>query len=46
MQVFEQLALNPTCEMRWLQNLAMIYVVRQKWDRLKVLAEKIEQRSK
>jgi YesN/AraC family two-component response regulator len=46
MQVFEQLALNPHCEMRWLQNLAMIYVVRQKWDRLKVLAEKIEKRSK
>jgi YesN/AraC family two-component response regulator len=46
MQVFEQLALNPHCEMRWLQNLAMIYVVRQKWDRLKVLAETIEKRSK
>jgi len=46
MQVFEQLAENPGCESRWLQNLAMIYVVRQKWGRLKVLAEKIEQRSK
>lgn len=46
MQVFEQLAENPNCEPRWLQTLAMIYVVRQKWDRLKVLAEKIEQRSK
>ena len=46
MQVFEQLAMNPHCEMRWLQNLAMIYVVRQKWSRLKVLAEKIEQRTK
>jgi YesN/AraC family two-component response regulator len=46
MQVFEQLALNPHCEMRWLQNLAMIYVVRQQWSRLKILAEKIEQRSK
>jgi YesN/AraC family two-component response regulator len=46
MQVFEQLAINPHCEMRWLQNLAMIYVVRQKWDRLKVLAETIEKRSK
>jgi YesN/AraC family two-component response regulator len=45
-EVFEQLAENPKCEMRWLQNLAMIYVVRQKWDRLKVLAEKIEQRGK
>ena len=46
MQVFEQLAENPHCEARWLQNLAMIYVVRQKWSKLKVLAEKIEQRNK
>jgi YesN/AraC family two-component response regulator len=46
MQVFEQLAINPHCEMRWLQNLAMIYVVRQQWGRLKILAEKIEQRNK
>ena len=46
MQVFEQLTMNPHCEMRWLQNLAMIYVIRQQWSRLKVLAEKIEQRSK
>jgi YesN/AraC family two-component response regulator len=45
-EVFEQLAENPKCEARWLQNLAMIYVVRQKWDRLKILAEKIEKRSK
>ncbi len=46
MEVFEQLAMNPKCDMHWLQTLAMIYVVRQKWDRLKVLAAKIEQRSK
>lgn len=45
-EVFEQLAENPKCEARWLQNLAMIYVVRQKWGRLKVLAERVEQRSK
>ncbi len=44
MEVFEQLALNPQCEPRWLQTLAMIYVVRQKWDRLKVLAGKLEKR--
>lgn len=44
MQVFEYLAENPQCEMRWLQNLAMIYVVRQQWGKLKVLAGKIEQR--
>jgi YesN/AraC family two-component response regulator len=46
MEVFEQLAKNPKCEMRWLQNLAMIYIVRQKWGRLKALAENIEQRNK
>ena len=46
MEVFEQLAENPQCEGRWLQTLAMIYIVRQKWGRLKILAEKVEQRTK
>jgi YesN/AraC family two-component response regulator len=46
MEVFEQLAQNPQCELRWLQTLAMIYIVRQRWDRLKLLAEKVEQRTK
>jgi len=45
-QVFEQLALNPQCDMRWIQNLAMIYIVRKKWGRLKILAEKAEKRIK
>jgi YesN/AraC family two-component response regulator len=45
-EVFERLAENPQCEARWLQNLAMIYVVRQMWGRLKILAEKVEERSK
>jgi YesN/AraC family two-component response regulator len=45
-EVFEALAQNPQCEMRWLQNLAMIYIVRQKWGKLKDLAEKLEQRTK
>jgi two-component system response regulator YesN len=44
--VFEQLAENPKCEIRWLQNLAMIYIVRQEWGKLKALAEKVEQRVK
>jgi YesN/AraC family two-component response regulator len=44
--VFEQLAENPRCEMRWLQNLAMIYIVRQDWSKLKILAAKVEQRIK
>jgi YesN/AraC family two-component response regulator len=46
MEVFEQLAQNPECDMRWLQTLAMIYVVRQEWGRMKILAAKLEQRTK
>ncbi|MEP7136952.1 MAG: response regulator [Chloroflexota bacterium] len=46
MEVFEQLAHNPECDMRWLQTLAMIYVVRNEWGRLKILAAKLEQRTK
>jgi YesN/AraC family two-component response regulator len=46
MQVFEQLVENPQCEARWLQTLAMIYIVRQQWGRLRILAEKVEQRTK
>lgn len=45
-EVFEQLAKNPQCEPRWLQNLAMIYVVRQMWGRLRMLSEMVEQRTK
>lgn len=45
-EIFEHLAENPTCEMRWIQNLAMIYIVRQRWGKLKILAEKVEQRKK
>jgi len=45
-EVFEQLAENPQCEARWLQNLAMIYIVRQDWSKLKILATKVEQRIK
>jgi YesN/AraC family two-component response regulator len=45
-EVFEQLAEYPNCEMRWLQNLAMIYIVRQDWGKLKTLAAIVEQRTK
>lgn len=44
MEVFEQLADYPNCEARWLQTLAMIYVVRQEWGRLRILATRLEQR--
>jgi YesN/AraC family two-component response regulator len=46
MEVFEQLADYPNCEARWLQTLAMIYVVRQEWSRLKILAAKLEFQNK
>ena len=46
MEVFEQLADYPNCEPRWLQTLAMIYVVRQEWGRLKILSTRLEQRVK
>lgn len=45
-EVFEQLAAYPQCEMRWLQNLAMIYIIRQDWGKLKLLAGQVEQRIK
>jgi YesN/AraC family two-component response regulator len=45
-EIFEQLAESPNCERRWLQTLAMIYVLRLKWGKLKGLAEKIEQSAK
>jgi len=46
LQVFEYLVENPKCEMRWIQNLAMIYITRNMWGKLKVLAEKVEKRNK
>ena len=45
-EVFEELTESPDRELRWTQILAMIYVIRQKWDKLKTLAEKIEKRTK
>ncbi len=41
--VFEQLAENPKCELRWLRTLAMLYIVRQEWGKLKDLASRLEQ---
>ena len=42
LEVYEQLAANPACELRWLRILAMIYVVRQDWGKLRVLAARLE----
>jgi YesN/AraC family two-component response regulator len=46
LEVFEHLARNPKCELRWLMNLAMIYVIRKKWSKLRLLAARLEQQEK
>ena len=46
LEVFENLARNPQCELRWMMNLAMIYVIRKKWNKLKLLAARLEQQEK
>lgn len=43
--VFEELAADPDCELRWLMGLAIIYVFRRRWGKLKVLTERLEQRT-
>jgi YesN/AraC family two-component response regulator len=40
--VLEALAAYPDCPLRWLVSLAMIYVMRQKWRKLKLLAGYLE----
>lgn len=46
LEVFEQLAEDPACELRWLRHLAMIYVLRAKWAKLKGLASRLEGQEK
>lgn len=46
MAVFEELAANPDCDVRYLRTLAIIYVFRQQWRRLKYLARHLEKRAK
>lgn len=40
-EVFEQLAANPKCELRWLRTLAMLYIIRQDWRKLAVLSGRL-----
>ncbi len=42
-RVFETLARQPDCKQRWLMTLAMLYVVRKEWAKLKMLAARLEQ---
>ncbi len=44
--VFEQLAENPECEMVWLRTLAMLYIIREEWGKLKDLAGRLELQKK
>lgn len=41
-EVYEYLAANPACDLRWLRTLAMIYVIRQEWGKLRTLAARLE----
>ena len=43
--VYEELAKNPQCDKHWLVTLAMVYVIRQMWGKLKVLSERLENQS-
>jgi YesN/AraC family two-component response regulator len=45
-KVFEEAIELPDSELVWMQTLAMIYVVRKRWGKLKVLADILEQRTK
>ncbi|MBK8987217.1 MAG: response regulator transcription factor [Chloroflexi bacterium] len=40
--VYEELAARPDCELQWLMSLAMIYVLRKEWGKLKELAARLE----
>jgi DNA-binding NarL/FixJ family response regulator len=42
MRVFEALAQRPDVKLRWLMTLAMLYVVRKEWTKLKALAARLE----
>ncbi len=44
--VLEALAADPKCPLRWLTALAMLYVLRREWTKLKRLARYLERRSR
>jgi len=41
-KIFERLAENPQCNLRWLETLAMMYAIQREWGKLKSLAERLE----
>ncbi|MBN1259458.1 MAG: response regulator [Anaerolineae bacterium] len=44
-KVLEELAAHPHCAIRWLRILAMVYVIRQEWGKLRRLAAHLEKRA-
>ncbi len=44
MQLFEQLTAQRTASLRWFMALAVVYVVRREWGKLRALAAHLEQR--
>lgn len=45
-KLFERLAEDPQCDVRWLEALAMIYAVQQEWGKLNAVSVRLEQRKK
>jgi YesN/AraC family two-component response regulator len=44
--VLEELAARPYCELHWLKWLAMIYVNRNKWEKLEILAGRLKEQAR
>lgn len=45
-QVFERLASDPKCAVRWLETLAMVYAIRREWGKLTSLAARLDRETK
>ncbi|MFQ5419719.1 MAG: response regulator [Anaerolineae bacterium] len=45
MDVYEKLAIYPDCDIRFMRALAMIYVLRSEWRKLRLLTDKLEKRT-
>lgn len=41
-RLYEELAARPDCDQQWLATLAAAYLARQKWTKLRLLAERLE----
>lgn len=41
-ELFEELATDEACELRWLRHLAVLYVLRNDWGKLRALAGRLE----